>query len=68
MNFHFSRIYAHSGEITQEYDRHLGVVNIITFIDKNRRFVIMSDDKSLRVWGWYYFIICKELSSKNKID
>jgi len=41
-----------SGEIVQEYDRHLGAVNTITFIDNNRRFVSTSDDKSLRVWEW----------------
>lgn len=41
-----------TGEIVQEYDRHLGSVNTITFIDENRRFVSTSDDKSLRVWEW----------------
>lgn len=41
-----------SGEIVQEYDRHLGAVNTITFVDLNRRFVSTSDDKSLRVWEW----------------
>ncbi|XP_045110448.1 pre-mRNA-processing factor 17-like isoform X1 [Portunus trituberculatus] len=41
-----------SAEIVQEYDRHLGAVNTITFIDENRRFVSTSDDKSLRVWEW----------------
>ncbi|KAM4695225.1 pre-mRNA-processing factor 17 [Discoglossus pictus] len=43
---------ARSGEIVQEYDRHLGAVNTITFVDENRRFVSTSDDKSLRVWEW----------------
>lgn len=41
-----------SGEVVQEYDRHLGSVNTITFVDENRRFVTTSDDKSLRVWEW----------------
>ena len=41
-----------SGEVVQEYDRHLGAVNTITFVDENRRFVTTSDDKSLRVWEW----------------
>ena len=41
-----------SGEIVQEYDRHLGPVNSITFVDENRRFVTSSDDKSIRVWEW----------------
>ncbi|XP_067945704.1 pre-mRNA-processing factor 17-like [Watersipora subatra] len=41
-----------SGEIVQEYDRHLGAVNSITFVDGNRRFVSTSDDKSLRIWEW----------------
>jgi len=41
-----------SGDIVQEYDRHLGAVNTITFIDNNRRFVSTSDDKSVRVWEW----------------
>ena len=41
-----------SNEIVQEYDRHLGAVNTITFVDDNRRFVTTSDDKSMRVWEW----------------
>ncbi|XP_042911145.1 pre-mRNA-processing factor 17 isoform X1 [Parasteatoda tepidariorum] len=41
-----------SNEVVQEYDRHLGAVNTITFVDENRRFVSTSDDKSLRVWEW----------------
>jgi len=32
--------------------RHLGAVNTVTFVDKGRRFVTTSDDKSLRVWEW----------------
>lgn len=49
------KIYAwdtRTGGIVQEYDRHLGAVNTITFVDKGRRFVTTSDDKSLRVWEW----------------
>ncbi|XP_051954498.1 pre-mRNA-processing factor 17-like [Xyrauchen texanus] len=42
-----------SGEVVQEYDRHLGAVNTITFVDENRRFVSTSNDKSLRVWECY---------------
>ncbi|KAM3722366.1 Pre-mRNA-processing factor [Dirofilaria immitis] len=41
-----------TGEIVQEYDRHLGIVNSITFFDKNRRFCSTSDDKSIRIWEW----------------
>ena len=41
-----------SGEIVQEYDRHLGAVNSVTFVDENKKFVSTSDDKSLRVWEW----------------
>lgn len=41
-----------TNEVVQEYDRHLGAVNTITFVDENRRFVSTSDDKSLRVWEW----------------
>ncbi|CAI2183011.1 16840_t:CDS:10 [Funneliformis geosporum] len=39
-----------TGEVTQEYDQHLGAVNTITFVDENRRFVTTSDDKTLRAW------------------
>ena len=46
-----------SGEIVQEYDRHLGAVNTITFVDQNRRFVSSSDDKSLRVWEWLVWML-----------
>ena len=41
-----------SGEMTQEYDHHLGPVNTITFVDDNRRFITTSDDKSLRAWEY----------------
>eukprot|EP01137_Pigoraptor_chileana_P031128 Opistho-2@18512 len=41
-----------TGEIVQEYDRHLGAVNTITFIDGNRKFLTTSDDKTIRVWEW----------------
>jgi len=41
-----------SGDIVQEYDRHLAAVNTITFVDRNRRFITTSDDKSMRVWEW----------------
>ncbi|XP_063403080.1 pre-mRNA-processing factor 17-like isoform X1 [Mytilus trossulus] len=41
-----------SGEIVQEYDRHLGAVNALEFVDQNRRFVSTSDDKSMRIWEW----------------
>ncbi|KAH9912245.1 pre-mRNA splicing factor [Epithele typhae] len=41
-----------SGEITQEYDQHLGPVNTITFVDENRRFVTTSDDKTIRAWDF----------------
>lgn len=43
---------ARTGSICQEYDRHLGAVNTVTFVDHNRRFVSTSDDKSIRVWEW----------------
>ncbi|KAI9215965.1 WD40-repeat-containing domain protein, partial [Blastocladiella britannica] len=48
-----------SGEITQEYDQHLGPVNSITFVDHNRRFVTTSDDKSLRAWEFDIPVVIK---------
>ncbi|KAJ8650030.1 hypothetical protein MRB53_003053 [Persea americana] len=51
-----------SGEITQEYDQHLGAVNTITFVDNNRRFVTSSDDKSLRVWEFGIPVVIKYIS------
>uniref|UniRef100_A0A7M5V691 Pre-mRNA-processing factor 17 n=1 Tax=Clytia hemisphaerica TaxID=252671 RepID=A0A7M5V691_9CNID len=39
-------------EIVQEYDRHLGAVNTITFFDRNQRIATTSDDKSIRIWEW----------------
>ena len=44
-----------SREITQEYDQHLGPANTITFVDKNRRFVVTSDNKM--IWAQWDFDI-----------
>lgn len=41
-----------SGELTQEYDHHLGAINTLVFVDEGRRFMSTSDDKSLRAWEW----------------
>ena len=41
-----------SGEVVQDYDRHLGAVNTIMFVEEGRRMVSTSDDKSIRVWEW----------------
>ncbi|CAF4076151.1 unnamed protein product [Rotaria sp. Silwood2] len=41
-----------SGHVVQEYDRHLGAINTVTFVDRNRRIVSTSDDKSIRVSGY----------------
>ena len=41
-----------SGEMTQEYDHHLGPINSLTFVDEDRRFISTSDDKSLRAWEY----------------
>jgi len=51
-----------SNEITQEYDRHLGPVNTITFIDEGRRFVTTSDDKSIRIWEFGIPVDCKYIA------
>lgn len=39
-----------TGDVVQEYDRHLDAVNTITFINNNRWFLTTSDDKTVRVW------------------
>ncbi|RUP50986.1 hypothetical protein BC936DRAFT_136717 [Jimgerdemannia flammicorona] len=51
-----------TGEITQEYDQHLGAVNTITFVDDNRRFVTTSDDKTLRAWEYDIPVVIKYIA------
>ena len=41
-----------SGEITQEYNAHLGSINTLTWVDDNRRFLSTSDDKTMRAWDF----------------
>lgn len=48
-----------SGNVTQEYDQHLGPVNTITFVDENRRFVTTSDDKTMRAWDFDIPVVIK---------
>src|ERR1043165_3827100 len=51
-----------TGEVTQEYDQHLGAVNTITFVDENRRFVTTSDDKTLRAWEFDIPVVIKYIA------
>lgn len=51
-----------SGEVTQEYDQHLGAVNSITFVDENRRFVTTSDDKTMRAWDFDIPVVIKYIA------
>jgi pre-mRNA-processing factor 17 len=51
-----------SGDITQEYDQHLGPVNTITFVDENRRFVTTSDDKTIRAWDYDIPVVIKYIA------
>jgi pre-mRNA-processing factor 17 len=51
-----------TGEITQEYDQHLGPVNTITFVDENRRFVTTSDDKTIRAWDYDIPVVIKYIA------
>ncbi|CAG8545042.1 3225_t:CDS:10 [Funneliformis mosseae] len=53
---------ANTGEVTQEYDQHLGAVNTITFVDENRRFVTTSDDKTLRAWEFDIPVVIKYIA------
>ncbi|KAI8384374.1 WD40-repeat-containing domain protein [Radiomyces spectabilis] len=51
-----------TGEITQEYDQHLGAVNSITFVDDNRRFISTSDDKTMRAWEYDIPVVIKYIA------
>ncbi|EDQ84982.1 uncharacterized protein MONBRDRAFT_34436 [Monosiga brevicollis MX1] len=52
-------------EIVQEYDRHLGAVNTVTFVENGKRMVTTSDDKSLRVWEWDIPVDIKYIADPN---
>jgi pre-mRNA-processing factor 17 len=51
-----------TGEIEQKYEQHTGVINSITFIEENQRFVTTSDDKSMRCWEFGIPIVIKYVS------
>jgi pre-mRNA-processing factor 17 len=51
-----------TGEITHEYDQHLGPVNTITFVDENRRFITTSDDKTIRAWDYDIPVVIKYIA------
>lgn len=51
-----------SSKINQEYDRHLGAVNSITYVDDGRRFVTTSDDKTILVWEWGIAVDIKRIA------
>ncbi|XP_033116712.1 pre-mRNA-processing factor 17-like, partial [Anneissia japonica] len=52
-------------EIVQEYERHLGAVNTITFVDQNRCFVTRSYNKSIRLWEWDIPVDFKYIAEPN---
>lgn len=54
-----------TGDVVQEYDRHLGAVNSITFVEEGRRMVSTSDDKSVRIWEWDIPIDIKYIADPN---
>ena len=60
--YHSLQYDMNSGEITQEYDQHLGPVNTITFVDENRRFVTTSDDKTIRAWDFDIPVVIKYIA------
>lgn len=54
-----------TGDVVQEYDRHLGAVNSITFVEEGRRMVSTSDDKSVRIWEWDIPVDIKYIADPN---
>jgi pre-mRNA-processing factor 17 len=50
----------------QTYDHHLGAINSITIIEKNKRFMTTSDDKSVRFWDWQINIPRKIISDPSQ--
>lgn len=45
--------------LVQEYDYYLVVINIIVFVDQNRCFMIILDDKFFCVWDYNIFVLIK---------
>ena len=59
------RIYQYdmtTGDITLQYDEHLGAINSITFINNNKRFVTTSDDKKVFLWEFGIPVGIKHIS------
>jgi len=54
-----------TSEIVQEYDRHLGAVNAIEFLEDGRKMVSTSDDKSIRIWEWDIPVDIKYIADPN---
>ncbi|EPZ35196.1 WD40 repeat-like protein [Rozella allomycis CSF55] len=46
----------------QEYDQHIAAVNSLAYIDENKRFVSVSDDKSIRVWEFDVPLCVKQIA------
>ena len=48
-----------SNDITLKYEQHTGMINSLTFIEENQRFVSTSDDKSMRCWEFGIPLVIK---------
>ena len=54
-----------SGEIVQQYEEKMGLINSVTFIENGRKFVSTAEDRKIYLWEFGIPVVAKHIIDPN---